>query len=196
MTLSSRAHLLVDRDGTLLDTCAANMAAYEAAFADHGLDFGPRESQAVADGRDWKAFFPVDLMADLDLAMTVRGAKEQHLADLVGDVRLNPSVLRLLESRDGPHALVTTASAQSTQMLLAQFGLSILFQEVITGDDVVSPKPAPDAYLVAISRLGVVPGRALAIEDSDVGEASARAAGLAVLRIPHFCTLPSCARAR
>jgi beta-phosphoglucomutase-like phosphatase (HAD superfamily) len=48
-------------------------------------------------------------------------------------------------------------------------------------------KPAPDPYLLAVKRLGVE--RALAIEDSAAGIASARAAGLDVIELPQQCDL-------
>jgi HAD superfamily hydrolase (TIGR01509 family) len=53
----------------------------------------------------------------------------------------------------------------------------------VTGDDVTHRKPDPEAYLVAMSRLGLVPGECIAFEDSDVGVQSAHAAGVAVIRV-------------
>ena len=44
-------------------------------------------------------------------------------------------------------------------------------------------KPAPDPYAAAIARLGVAPSAAVAIEDSQWGLTSARAAGLRAIGI-------------
>ncbi len=49
-------------------------------------------------------------------------------------------------------------------------------------------KPAPDVYLEAARRIGADPGRSVAIEDSAPGIASARAAGLRTIAIPHWLT--------
>jgi beta-phosphoglucomutase-like phosphatase (HAD superfamily) len=46
-------------------------------------------------------------------------------------------------------------------------------------------KPAPDVYLETASRLGVEPGRVVAIEDSQSGILSAAAAGMRVIAIPN-----------
>jgi beta-phosphoglucomutase-like phosphatase (HAD superfamily) len=46
-------------------------------------------------------------------------------------------------------------------------------------------KPAPDVYLEAARRLGVDPARCAAIEDSENGIRSAKAAGMRVLAIPN-----------
>ena len=56
---------------------------------------------------------------------------------------------------------------------------------LITADDVAHPKPAPDIYLAACSGLGCRP-RSAALEDSQPGISSARAAGLFVIGVPYF----------
>ena len=52
---------------------------------------------------------------------------------------------------------------------------------MICGEDVVKKKPDPEAYLLAIEKMGVEPNICLAIEDSENGLLSARQAGLEVL---------------
>jgi beta-phosphoglucomutase-like phosphatase (HAD superfamily) len=51
---------------------------------------------------------------------------------------------------------------------------------------VPEPKPSPDIYLRACELLGAEPARSIALEDSPVGVAAARAAGLYVIGIPSF----------
>jgi beta-phosphoglucomutase-like phosphatase (HAD superfamily) len=58
------------------------------------------------------------------------------------------------------------------------------FDAIVTGEDVTAAKPAPDAYLEACARLGVDPADAVGVEDSPVGIASAKAAGLYVIGVP------------
>jgi HAD superfamily hydrolase (TIGR01509 family) len=71
---------------------------------------------------------------------------------------------------------------------IAELGLAPLFDTIVTGDDVTRRKPAPDAYLEAVRRIGAPPSRSIAIEDSGPGVAAARAAGLKVVVIPHWLT--------
>jgi riboflavin kinase len=59
------------------------------------------------------------------------------------------------------------------------------FTAVVTGDQVKRGKPAPDVYLEAARRLELDPARCVAIEDSGPGIASARAAGMKTVAIPH-----------
>ncbi len=45
----------------------------------------------------------------------------------------------------------------------------------------IEPKPDPEPYLLAASHLGMKPADCLAVEDSPIGLAAARAAGIPVL---------------
>jgi beta-phosphoglucomutase-like phosphatase (HAD superfamily) len=54
---------------------------------------------------------------------------------------------------------------------------------IVGADDVPRSKPHPDPYATAVAALGVEPSRAVAIEDTPIGLASARAAGLRTIGI-------------
>ena len=62
--------------------------------------------------------------------------------------------------------------------MLAGGGLASLVSLIVATEDVENGKPAPDGYLLALELLAVDPGEAVAVEDSDVGVAAAKAAGL------------------
>ncbi|MDR2430333.1 MAG: HAD family phosphatase [Puniceicoccales bacterium] len=66
---------------------------------------------------------------------------------------------------------------------LRMIGVDSLFPVVVTADDVARVKPAPDLFLLAAKRLGVVPGRCLVIEDSPRGREAAEAAGMECLLV-------------
>jgi len=55
---------------------------------------------------------------------------------------------------------------------------------VVTADDVVHGKPAPDMFLLAARLLGVEPTRCLVFEDAEPGIKGALAAGMKVVRVP------------
>jgi beta-phosphoglucomutase-like phosphatase (HAD superfamily) len=80
-------------------------------------------------------------------------------------------------------ALVSSASAVNVTLALAALGLDGSFELVIDAGRVARGKPAPDPYLLAASRLGVVPLEMIVFEDSVAGVASALAAGAACVAI-------------
>jgi HAD superfamily hydrolase (TIGR01509 family) len=48
---------------------------------------------------------------------------------------------------------------------------------IISGDDVINPKPHPDCFLEAMRRVGVTPAESIIFEDSEVGIEAARRSG-------------------
>jgi HAD superfamily hydrolase (TIGR01509 family) len=87
-----------------------------------------------------------------------------------------------------PAAIASTAPASWVVPEAERIGIRPLFRTVVTADDVPRRKPAPDVYLEAARRLGADPARAVAIEDSGPGIASAKAAGMTAIAIPHWLT--------
>lgn len=178
--------LLVDLDGTLADTAAANYAAYAAALAEANVQVSREDFDAVAAGRNWRQFLPVLLgEAQAGKAPDIAARKTALYADMLHHVRINTALVRMIETfqTTGATALVTTASRASVDAILAHHDLTRLFNLTITGDEVTHHKPHPQPYLMTAEALGLAPDTCLAIEDSDVGVASAEAAGMSVLRV-------------
>jgi HAD superfamily hydrolase (TIGR01509 family) len=171
----------------LVDSAAANHAAYSRALVEVGAQLGPEDVAHAAAGRHWREFLPALLRAagvDCDPAMVAR-RKGDLYREMLGKLRLNTTLLSLADSVRPrvKTVLVTTASAESVQAILGYFELEGAFDFVITGDDVARHKPNPEAYQLALQRLRLEPEECLAFEDSDVGVASAEAAGVAVVRV-------------
>jgi beta-phosphoglucomutase len=104
-------------------------------------------------------------------------------------------VLELLPQLHSYQLAVVTSSGQcEVEPILREAGIHGFFRAVVYGGDVKKLKPAPDPYLLAVQKLGV--RTALAVEDSNAGEASARAAGLDVLRVGTPSEMPELLRGR
>ena len=103
-----------------------------------------------------------------------------------------PTYGRLLDGLAGAGVTVgvaTTGSRAWVEPLLdRQFGLT-RFAAVVTGDDVSERKPHPEAYLLALRRLGAEAATTVAVEDSDNGVRAARAAGLPVVAVTNDYTV-------
>ncbi len=192
MSFYAIRHLFVDRDGTLVDTCRANVAAYAVAFADVNLFFGEKERAAIRSGERWTSFIPDSVKGDSQRLTQLRAVKEAYFVGALDQMAINQVILGLAERHEGPHALVTTASRASTEVILDAFGLTDMFPVVVTGDDVEVPKPSPECYLLALHMTGAMTEHALAVEDSPIGIEAAHRAGLRVKALDHFCADPEC----
>jgi HAD superfamily hydrolase (TIGR01509 family) len=84
-----------------------------------------------------------------------------------------------------PLAVASSSNRELIDLVLELSGLESHFRVTVSSEEVARGKPAPDVYLEAARRLGVEPGRCAAIEDSENGIRSAKAAGMCVLAIPN-----------
>ena len=175
--------VLLDMDGTLVNSHAAVEAAWRAWARDNGMD--PAAVLAVCHGPDAattvRRFLP-DIGAE-ELARHVAAHLERECADTDG-VRSAPGAPELIAWMDGrslPWAVVTNAHPRLARARLGAAGLDP--PVVVSRDDVERGKPHPDGYLLGARRLGVEPRCAAAVEDSAPGLAAARAAGTVVVAV-------------
>jgi HAD superfamily hydrolase (TIGR01509 family) len=81
-------------------------------------------------------------------------------------------------------AVATSSVSASARPFLDRHQLTGFFEVIITGDEIERGKPAPDIYLRAAEKLGVMPSECLVIEDSLSGIAAGKAAKMRVAAIP------------
>ena len=85
----------------------------------------------------------------------------------------------VLDAADRVAVAVVSGSARSEiKPVLEAAGLTSAIVALVASEDVERGKPAPDGYLCALELLEVDPHEAVAVEDSDVGIAAAKAAGV------------------
>lgn len=187
MPMMAPRAILIDFDGTLVDTGAANYESYAAALSEVGVTVDRSTFDRHVSGRSWREFLPrlleeAGVVAD---CQSIAQRKRVLYGEKVAHLRINHGIVGLLcAARNTLRAgLVTTASRGSVEAILEHHALTTLFDVVITGDDVIRPKPDPEAYLLAAKRLSVAPDECLVFEDSEVGVASAHAAGMTVVRV-------------
>jgi HAD superfamily hydrolase (TIGR01509 family) len=120
------------------------------------------------------------------LARELHRCKNDAYARLVaqGGIGARPGVRRLMDAcqREGVAlALATTTSTSNVHALFSSLfgaGWRSRFAAVVCAEDAPVKKPDPQAYRLALERLGVAPDEAFAIEDSPNGLQAARAAGI------------------
>jgi beta-phosphoglucomutase len=184
--LTAPRALLVDLDGTLVDTSTANYLAYAEALAAVGVVVDRKRWDSQSQGRNWRQFLPDMLreVPDVEPAEVAAHKARLYPAKLAHSVLNRPLVTLIRSSRERLRtALVTTASSANARAVLNHHDLDGLFDLVVTGDEVERHKPYPDAYRLAAKRLGVAAAECLAIEDSDIGMAAAAAFGAPCLRV-------------
>jgi HAD superfamily hydrolase (TIGR01509 family) len=87
-----------------------------------------------------------------------------------------------------PLGLASSSNRELIDFVLEVSSLDRYFRATVSSEEVPRGKPAPDVYLEAARRLEAAPERCAAVEDSEAGIRSAKAAGMRVLAVPnpHF----------
>ncbi|WP_329388277.1 HAD-IA family hydrolase [Streptomyces sp. NBC_01716] len=179
--LTARA-LLLDMDGTLVNSDAVVERCWRGWAVDHGLD--PEEALKVVHGRQGYLTMAV-LLPDRPMEQNYadnRVLLAQETADLDGVVPVAGAPAFMAAIAGLPHALVTSADEALATARMTASGLPMPALR-ITAEQVSASKPDPEGFLKAAAELGVDPADCLALEDSEAGIAAARAAGMRVLGV-------------
>ena len=171
--------VLLDMDGTLVDSDAVVERAWRSWAAEHGVQAA--SVLAVAHGRPSAATVrQVAPWLSPAQARRATARLDQLEAGDGADTPALPGAHRLLEElrRLGlPWAVVTGAGSRLARARLRAAGIDPPL--LVTLDDVRAGKPAPDGFLLGAARLGVEPRHCLVVEDSAPGiEAGHRAGAL------------------
>ncbi|MEU0528297.1 HAD family hydrolase [Streptomyces niveus] len=115
---------------------------------------------------------------DDTLHSRVFAAFERELKPVDGAVE----VLEKLAADGRPYCVASSGSHERIRVGHRKTGLDRWFEPgiVFSAQDVGRGKPAPDLFLHAAERMGVSPARCVVVEDSPLGVAAARAAGMDV----------------
>ena len=188
------AAVLWDMDGTLVDTEPYWIAAEHELVAEHGGAWTDEHGHALVGNPLLVSaeYIRVHGGVDLPPAEIVEQLLDRVVAAVEENVPWCPGVPALLaETADAgvPCALVTMSYARLAAAVTRHLPRGT-FRAVVTGDEVRHGKPDPESYLTAAARLGVAAGACLALEDSPAGVASAEAAGVPVIAVPHVVPLP------
>lgn len=173
--------LIFDCDGTLADTLPNHYRSWVEALGLFGAQFDEDHFYGMS-GMTTNATIEAlnaEFGYGLDVART-HDEKEKRYKALLHTVREIGPVADIVRAYHGmvSLAVATGATRDVVEATLAATDLRSYFTVVVTADDVVNGKPAPDTYLLAAQRLGVLPSECVVYEDAEMGLESARRAGM------------------
>ena len=187
------AGYIFDLDGTLIDTMPLHYRAWDVAMRSAGLQSTLDEDLFYSLGG-----VPTVRVAELiaqHYGMTVDARKVFHekeslFLELQADAKLIQPVAEFARKAAVTHpmAVASGGTRDIVNSSLELAGIKSLFRAVVTADDVVHGKPAPDMFLLAARLIGVEPSHCLVFEDAEPGIKAALAAGMKVVRVPSRVT--------
>ena len=179
------AALLFDFNGTLSDDEGIQCAIFRELFAEQGRPLREREYFAELAGRSDPEIVERWLGAGHPAAAEVLERRVELFRERAGDGSTVPPHVREAVLRAVGRsrlAVVSGAMRSEIDLVLEAAGLDV-FELIVSAEDVTRGKPDPEGYLLALRRLRLQAGDAVAIEDAPPGIAAAKAAGLSCVAV-------------
>lgn len=181
--------VIFDLDGVLIDSERVWNSAREQLVRERGGTWheqATREMMGMS-APEWSRYMHENLGVDME--------SEQIVAEVVRRMEaLYRERLPLIPgAREAVAALAShwrlgiasSANRRLIELVLDLAGMRGRFAVTVSAEEVAHGKPAPDVYLEAAERLGAMPGRCAAVEDSTNGLRAAASAGMLVVAVPN-----------
>ena len=178
--------LIFDCDGTIVDTMPIHYAAWCSTTAKHGLVFSEERFYALGGVSPFKVLRMLSEEQGVEIdSEAVTYQKEAKYMELIGKAKEIPEVMQIVRDNHGklPMAVASGGTHETVEGILQKCGIRHYFDAIVTSQDVDNPKPAPDTFLEAASRINVAPEKCLAYEDADMGIQAILAAGMQAIDV-------------
>lgn len=183
------AGYIFDCDGTLVDTMPLHYRAWDQAMRQAGLREPLSEALFYSLGglptRKVAAVFARHYGLTLDVDHVFHH-KEELFLEMQGEMKVIQPVVDFARKLHGrrPMSVASGGPKPVVTKTLELMQLADLFPVVVTPEDVVHGKPAPDMFLLAAEKMGVPSARCLVFEDAEPGVQAAVAAGMPYVLVP------------
>lgn len=182
--------VIFDMDGVIIDSEPVYMARQEAYLTARGRFYRQGELNRLVGASNQESW---ELLLQLSgPGMTMEELKEDYRRYQAGQPPVNYSEIlnpgfqktaEALRKRGVRIALASSSPLEHIRAVLKECRIDDQFEAVVSGEQFTNSKPDPEIYRYTLSRLGLDPGEAVAVEDSAYGIQAAKAAGLTCLAL-------------
>lgn len=180
--------VILDIDGTLVDSNDAHARAWVAAFADEDMTVTFEQVRPlIGMGSDQMIPRLTEIKTDSPVFKRLSSSWKQHFQEEeLPYLKAQPGVRALIERLQarGLRLIVGTSADEALVAdLLRVAGVDDLLTEYTTASDVESSKPEPDIVQAAVTKLGLAPAEVLMVGDTPFDIESAWKAGVATVAL-------------
>jgi len=185
--------VLFDLDGVLVDATEWHYVALNRALALFGFDITRYEHLSDYNGlptRKKLQMLSIEKGLPQALHNMLGRLKQVYTRDEIL-TRCRPVfekeyMLSRLRNEGYRMAVCSNSIRESLQMMVQQSGLDEYFEFLVSNEDVSRPKPDPEIYTTAMTRMGIRPTETIIVEDSPHGLEAARRSGAHVCQVSGF----------
>ncbi len=182
--------VIFDMDGVLIEAKEWHYEALNRALRLFGFEISRFDHLTTFDGLPTKR--KLQILSSVDnlpvrLHDFINDMKQRYTMEIV-NARCKPRfnhefALSKLKAQGYRMAVASNSVRNSIEVMMQRAELDRYLEFIISNQDVTKPKPAPDMYNLAISKLGLQPTECLIVEDNENGIKAARASGAHVLEV-------------
>ncbi len=181
--------IILDLDGIIVDSEPLHFEAAKKALQEAGIDLTIDEYLKFGVAKGSKNLFQKLSQkhnVDLDIKKLFLLKKEEFRRLFLGNIVPRDGIINLIEnlSKDYTLAVASSGIRDAVDLVLEKLDIKKYFKVVITAEDVEKVKPHPDIYEKTTQELGFDKNECIAIEDSETGLLSAKAAGIKCVIVP------------
>jgi HAD superfamily hydrolase (TIGR01509 family) len=186
--------LIFDFDGLILDTESTEYQSWQELFANHGCQLSlDLWVDCIGRPRGYFDFYThlKEMKGTATDREQIRTQRHTRVRELNLLQPIQPGVVNYLQDARQLGLKIGLASSSSRVWVhghLERLSLYEYFTVTKCVEDTGTHKPDPGPYLAALDALNVLPGEAVAFEDSPNGIASAKAAGILCVAVPNPMT--------
>ena len=176
--------IIFDMDGVLVDSMPAHVHAWKSAFAEiAGITVAERDIYLLEGMRGTELItkiFEQGGITDGSLASRVHQRKDRIFKSIHSSKPFE-GVPAMIDELESATAVVSGSARSDVEAIIQQgFGRE-KFSTIVSADDVKSGKPDPSAFLLALSRMEILPSDAVVVENAPLGVQAAQNAGIECL---------------
>lgn len=182
--------VIFDLDGVITHTVLLHFKAWQKMFTEYGKKFDFDDYKQKVDGipriDGARAVLGELNPQELDLAASKKQKYFLEFLEKEGVEVYSSTIdlVKILKDKGIKRAVIS--SSKNCLYILKRAGIDILFDIIITGNDIKKGKPEPDVFLLAAQKLGLDPLDCLVVEDAVLGVEAAKRARMKCIGIDRY----------
>lgn len=185
--------VIFDLDGVLVDATHWHFEALNKALHLFGYTITEEEHKNFFNGlptRKKLEYLSKDKGLPVSLHSFINRMKQEYTQELI-ERNCVPDfqkiyMLKKLKDKGYKLAVCSNAVLASVEVMLKRTRIREYFDLVLSNEDIVNPKPSPDIYLKAFSKLSVDPKECIIVEDAEHGKKAAINSGGHLLEVSGY----------
>lgn len=189
--MKRRKGVIFDLDGVIVDTAGLHFLAWRKLANDLGFDISEEQNEQLKGISRVESLKRILEWGEVTLTqdqfmeqMAIKNDNYLSRVSTMNEKDILPGVTKIINYLGECNVPIALGSAsKNARKVLDKTGLHQRFQAVIDGNDVNKPKPDPEIFLMAATRLKVAPEDCIVFEDSIAGIKAANIAGMVSIGI-------------